>query len=123
MIAGMLARSRSGYLTSFFRECGASNEDAAILLKESDSFPVEDLIAGLAAMFYRTAVPSPGIPSVVIHGTEDKVVPFEVAQHLSSSVLPDAKLISVPMGDHLLPLSNGIQIAEAVNDLAGCISY
>ncbi len=77
MISAMLSRSRRGYLRSFFMECGASGEVLEELLTDSDSFTMPELISGLAVMFNHTAMPEPHIPSVVIHGTEDRIIPFE----------------------------------------------
>lgn len=122
MIARMLSRSRKGYLTSFFRECGTSSDEMEELLDMSESFTIEELTAGLAVMFYHTALPSPFIPSVVIHGTADRIVPYETAGYLTGSVLKKAEHIPVNSGEHILPYSHGDLIAKAVNDLAGSLS-
>lgn len=121
MISRMLSRSRRGYLTSFFRECGASDTVVKKLLDMSDSFSMDELTAGLAIMFNHIARPAPWIPTVVIHGTEDRIVPFEVAEYITISVLKKAELIPVNGGSHLLPLSEADLVAKAVNDLAGSI--
>ena len=119
MISRMLSRSRRGYLTSFFRECGASETVVNELLDMSDTFSMDELTAGLAIMFNHTARPAPRVPTVVIHGTEDRIVPFEVAEYITDSVFDNAELITVDGGSHLLPLTEPDLLLKAVNDLAG----
>ncbi len=121
MISAMLSRSRRGYLRSFFMECGASGEVLEELLTDSDSFTMPELISGLAVMFNHTAMPEPHIPSVVIHGTEDRIIPFEVSGYLSSKILRNSRLVAVEGGGHLLPIHASEVIARAVKDLAGSL--
>ena len=119
MISRMLSRSRRGYLTSFFRECGASDSAVNELLDMADSFSMDELTAGLAIMFNHIARPAPWVPTVIIHGTDDRIVPFEVAEYIANSVLKKAELITVRGGSHLLPLTEADLVVKAVNDLAG----
>lgn len=118
MISKMLFRSRRGFLKSFFSECGAPESMIQELLEMTESFSMEDLTAGLAIMFNHVARPQPWVPTVVIHGTEDRIVPFEVAGYLTSSALKRARLLTVTGGSHLLPLTEPDIVAKAVNDLA-----
>lgn len=123
MISKMLSRSRRGYLTSFFRECGADDSMLPGLLEMSDSFSMDELTAGLAVMFNHTARPSSSTPVMVIHGTEDRIVPYDVAEYLAGTVLEDAELITVNGGEHLLPLSEADLVAKAVMNLASSLEY
>ena len=122
MISKMLHRSRRAYLASFFKECGASPEMVPELLEASDRFSMEELIAGLSVMFNHMAVPRKGIPSVLIHGTDDRIVPCDTAGELSDSVLPNSRLLTVENGGHILPVTHGDLIAKAVTDLEGSLS-
>jgi len=122
MISKMLHRSRRAYLTSFFKECGASPEMVPELLDNSDRFAMEELIAGLSVMFNHMAVPRDGVPAVLIHGTDDRIVPWETAVELSDSILTNSRLITVENGQHILPVTHGDLIAKAVMDLEGSLN-
>lgn len=118
MISRMLTRSRRGYLRSFFLECGATEEELIPLLEDSDVFTTEELISGLSVMFNHLAVPDPSVPAVIIHGTEDRIIPHEVSGYLARVVLKNAREIPVEGGGHLLPLHVPELIGKAVKDLA-----
>jgi pimeloyl-ACP methyl ester carboxylesterase len=118
MITRMLSRSRIGYLTSFFRECGASPAMVRRLLDSSERFSMDELVAGLAVMFNHVAAPSPFIPARVIHGTEDRIVPYETAGYLISSAFRSAGLVTVENGGHGLPFSEAETVIRVVNELA-----
>jgi len=121
MITRNLTRSRHGYLREFVRECGADGQTLEDLLHESDSFSMEELIGGLAVMFNHTADPNPEVPSVVIHGTEDRIIPFEAAGYLASTVLKNARLVPVEGKGHLISMTAADEIGRAVKELAGSI--
>ncbi len=122
MISKMLHRSRRAYLASFFKECGASPELVPELLDTSDRFAMEELITGLSVMFNHMAVPRDGVPTVLIHGTDDRIVPYETAGELSDSILTNSRLLTVENGQHILPVSHGDLITEAVIDLERSLS-
>jgi pimeloyl-ACP methyl ester carboxylesterase len=120
-ILEMLSRSRRGYLKSFFLRCGASREQLSLLLAESEAISDNDLRLGLEVMFSRVVRPAPSIPSAIIHGADDEIIPFDCSRYLFSELLCDAVHISVVHGSHLLPLTHPEVIIKAVNELAGRI--
>lgn len=117
-ITSMLSRSRQGYLKSFFRQCGAGREVLPDLLAQSSLFSTEELQLGLNVMFNNVMKPVRSIPAILIHGTSDRIIPFECSAYLAEEVLDSASLVPVDSGSHLLPLTHPEVIAEAVRELA-----
>ena len=77
------------------------------------AFTVEQrsLIRDLPALEAR--LPSLALPSSVIIGTRDVVVPVDSARRLAGSI-PDAELIEIPRAGHLLPLRHAGEVADAI---------
>jgi hypothetical protein len=48
----------------------------------------------------RHVLPSVRVPTLVLHGSEDQIVPLEVAQYLASTI-PTARLVELPGVGHL----------------------
>jgi class 3 adenylate cyclase len=60
----------------------------------------------------RAVLPAVRVPTLVLHGAQDTVVPLEVAQYLTSRI-PGATLVDLPDVGHLA-LKNGDVIAEQI---------
>ncbi|HET7039980.1 MAG TPA: alpha/beta hydrolase, partial [Gemmatimonadales bacterium] len=56
------------------------------------------------------------VPSVVLHGTRDRLFPLQAARRLADG-LPDAELRVIPGAGHVLPLTHGESVLLAVRDL------
>ena len=57
--------------------------------------------------------PRIGVPTLIVHGDHDEVAPVEGGRRLSRA-LPDARLIEVPGGEHMI-------IPPRLEELAGCV--
>lgn len=57
-------------------------------------------------------------PTLVIHGTDDRIVPFAQAEAILAAI-PAARLLTVGGGGHLMPARDPIAFARAVRDFAG----
>lgn len=55
-------------------------------------------------------------PTIIIHGTNDTLIPYAVAQH-SAAHIPDAKLITVQGGTHLLVGTHKDMVSTAIDEL------
>ncbi len=118
-IVSMLKRSREGYLKSFFRECGAGRNELPDLIKDSSAFSTEDLLYSLDVMFSRVAVPAPGIPATVIHGTADRIIPFSSSEYIAEKLFEgNTPLLPAAEGGHLIPLTHPEIVTEEVKKLA-----
>ena len=69
-----------------------------------DGFDVRDRLSNITA------------PIIVLHGTKDVFFRLSVAEDLARR-LPQAELRVVPDAPHVLPLTHGSAVAQAVNDL------
>jgi non-heme chloroperoxidase len=52
------------------------------------------------------------LPVLVINGEDDRSVPMEVAEDLYQRAQPDAKLLRVPGGSHMLPITHPDLLAQ-----------
>ncbi|KQP01914.1 alpha/beta fold hydrolase [Leifsonia sp. Leaf264] len=60
-------------------------------------------IAAFSATDFRPDLAKIDVPTLIIHGDDDQIVPFEVAGKLSVQLIPDAQLIVYEGGAHGLP--------------------
>ncbi len=120
-IKSMFSRSRNGYLKSFFRMCGSGREELADLMEQSSLFSDRDLLQGLDKMFNSVVKPVRSLPTSIIHGTSDEIIPFSCSQYLFEELQQQTSLIPVQKGTHLLPLTHPDIILREVNQLAKSI--
>jgi len=117
-IVMMLKRSRSGYLNSFFKQCGANEEELNELMKQAESFTDSELVDGLKMMFKEEVTPARTLPATIIHGTSDLVIPHECSEYIFEKYLYQCtSLFPVNGGKHLIPMTHPERIIEAVNEL------
>jgi pimeloyl-ACP methyl ester carboxylesterase len=72
---------------------------------------------GLA--FEAQAIPDPtglALPILVLHGEDDRLVPVAIGRELAKRA-PHARLVLVPGGSHMLPVTHAALVAEEI--LAG----
>jgi len=65
-----------------------------------------DCIAALGRTDFRGDVAKVTVPTLVIHGDSDAVVPFEVSGRRSAELIPGAKLHVVKGGPHAINASH-----------------
>mgnify|MGYP001813161560 CR=1 FL=1 len=71
------------------------------MLEEEDKLTVGDIDPGPL-----------DLPVLVINGDDDWSVPMNVAEDLYQRALPDAKLLPVPGGSHMLPITHADLLAQ-----------
>lgn len=62
-----------------------------------------ECIAAFSATDFRPDLAKFDVPTLVIHGDDDQIVPFEISGKLSAQLVPDAQLIVYEGGAHGLP--------------------
>lgn len=62
-----------------------------------------ECIAAFSATDFRSDLANVDIPTLVIHGDDDQIVPFEISGKLSAQLVPHAQLIVYEDGAHGLP--------------------
>lgn len=84
-----------------------------------DSASVNGIVGALAAMKERPdskpLLPEIDVPTLVIHGEEDEIVPLAEAEQMCEAI-PDADLVVVPNAGHLPNLEGALQFNEALWD-------
>jgi pimeloyl-ACP methyl ester carboxylesterase len=56
------------------------------------------------------------VPALVLHGTDDRLVPLSVAEDVAKR-LPAAELLALPGGSHMLPVTDADLVAGALHAL------
>ncbi|GAA3637808.1 alpha/beta hydrolase [Microbacterium awajiense] len=62
-----------------------------------------ECIAAFSATDFRPDLAAIDVPTLVIHGDDDQIVPFEISGRLSADLIPDARLLVYEGGAHGLP--------------------
>jgi len=62
-----------------------------------------ECIAAFSATDFRTDLIKIDVPTLVIHGDDDQIVPFEISGKLSAQLVPNAQLLVYEGGAHGLP--------------------
>ncbi len=62
-----------------------------------------ECIAAFSATDFRPDLARIDVPTLVIHGDDDQIVPFELSGKLSAELIPDARLLVYEGGAHGLP--------------------
>lgn len=60
-------------------------------------------IAAFSATDFRADLSAVDVPTLVIHGDDDQIVPFDISGRLSAQLVPGAELLVYPGGAHGLP--------------------
>lgn len=62
-----------------------------------------ECIAAFSATDFRPDLAKVDVPTLVIHGDDDQIVPFDISGKLTAQLVPDAQLIVYEGGAHGLP--------------------
>ena len=62
-----------------------------------------ECIAAFSATDFRADLAGIDVPTLVVHGDDDQIVPFEISGRLSAEIVPDARLLVYEGGAHGLP--------------------
>jgi non-heme chloroperoxidase len=63
---------------------------------------------------FRGDLPKIDVPTLVVHGTEDRILPFSVTAERLPGLIADCKLVSVPEGPHNIGWTHSDQVNEAL---------
>ena len=102
-----LKRDPATVLDEFFRNVHAPRRESrhAAALRHGSPENLDDLAAGLEYLLasdLRERIPSLGIPVLLLHGSEDRIIPAAASEWLHAH-LPDSQRILFPDGGHALP--------------------
>lgn len=80
--------------------------------------PLESLVAGLEYLLtsdVRTTVPALGIPTLLLHGAQDRIIPVGAAEWMNEN-LPDSRLKVFEDGGHALPAHHFSEVMKEIRD-------
>jgi non-heme chloroperoxidase len=103
--------------TPFF---GANREGAKVSQGTRDSFWLQGMMGGLKSQYYCIKAFSEtdftedlkkfDVPTLIVHGDDDQIVPIGAAAHLSSKLVKGAELKIYPKGPHGLAVTHKDQL-------------
>jgi pimeloyl-ACP methyl ester carboxylesterase len=88
--------------------------------------PAGTAVADLMAMRDRVdsvpALPSIGVPALIIRGDEDAIIPAAEAEGMARAI-PGARLVAIPNGGHLAPMENPVAANAAIRSFLEAHSH
>ncbi|MBD3276913.1 MAG: alpha/beta fold hydrolase [Candidatus Aegiribacteria sp.] len=114
-IRGAIQKDRNRYMRGFFRECCASMEDsdACLLREQSKEISTESLLEGLDFMSENTAPLPSGIPAVLAHGLQDRIIPSLCSRYIHEN-LPGSDYVQFDGCGHMLPMEQPEAISRMI---------
>lgn len=114
-----LARDRVRVLSDFAGACAAPESDAAFCaryLDQASHFSAAELALGLdalAGLDLRAQVATLAVPTLLVHGGCDAIIPVESARSLAGQS-PDARLEVLEHRGHALPFTAPRELAQFI---------
>jgi hypothetical protein len=76
---------------------------------------IRQLIESYMLIDVRPALPLVGVPTLVLHRRDDRMVAIELAREIRDAV-PGARMVEFPGSDHLLPTTNWPDIIDVLEE-------
>ncbi len=77
-------------------------------------WPANRLLHNVAARPRRADLPKIDVPTLVVHGTEDRILPFEATAQRLPALIDDLKLVAVEGGPHNIGWTHPDEVNEAL---------
>jgi pimeloyl-ACP methyl ester carboxylesterase len=128
MAAGLTANQDKFYddfMTQFFSVNGAlvvteqQRQDALVLTKQADKNAALQSMASFGATDFRDDLEKVTVPTLVIHGDSDAVVPFEGSGARTHAAIPGSELHVVAGGPHGINVSHAAEFNRVLIDFLG----
>lgn len=68
---------------------------------------------------FRADVPHINVPLLIVHGTEDNVLPYAGTALRLREMVPDSQLVTVPEAPHALPWTHPAEVNQAMLEFLG----
>lgn len=120
-----IREDRPGFLSQFLKNFynadvfgGTRISDAALQLSwtvamSASPFGTHDCVRAWLTDF-RGDLAKIKIPVIVIHGDDDRIVPFATSGKLTHESIPGSKLVAIPGGPHGILWTHGEEVASAM---------
>lgn len=104
---------------SFRRAHAAGFDRLAAAAAPPDAGQIADRLNGILAFDARPILPTVTSPALVVTAADDQLMPAWFGREMAQGI-PGARLIELPAGGHMLPETQGRELAVSVSDfLAG----
>jgi pimeloyl-ACP methyl ester carboxylesterase len=104
----------------FCQQClspaGGDERFTSQFLHQAETLTPEELMAGLeylACTDLRAQLPRIAVPTTLVHGSADQIIPLASTQYLAAH-LQQAELVTIPDGGHALPYTHAAPIAASI---------
>ena len=132
MIAG-LKKDRIAFLNGFFpkffnrEDAAQSPNDDVIPYAKSIAWPASPLgtqecVVAFGTTDFRADLRRLDVPTLVIHGSADQIVPFEVSGKRAYEMLHDGRLEVIPNAPHGLAATHADRLTELLGDFMRAVS-
>jgi pimeloyl-[acyl-carrier protein] methyl ester esterase len=124
-IDAYLGRNRKAYLRAFFKDCIYPSKDPVTinsLLRASDEIRMSWLRSGLLYMSNTETDVNREIPLMIIHGRDDKVIPWECSQYIGQESSNCTSEVYIDNAGHLLPVLEPERIGNLLNEFCSYCS-
>ncbi|MCO5068285.1 MAG: alpha/beta fold hydrolase [Kiritimatiellae bacterium] len=115
-----LARAPEDALRGFHKLCTATASATTLetRLRDSLTLPLADGLRDLAELDLRDRLETIRQPTLLLHGSKDRVIPIAAA-HALAQRLPHAQLREHPEAEHDLPIAHAGWVIEQIRDFLG----
>jgi pimeloyl-[acyl-carrier protein] methyl ester esterase len=116
-----LMRNPARVLGDFCQQCLSPARDetfTSLFLRLAETLSPEVLMAGLEYLLntdLRVQLPQITVPTMLVHGSADQIIPLASAQYLASH-LRQAELKTIPEAGHALPHTHAADIAALIRN-------
>ena len=110
------------FTTNFFSAGGAlkvseaQRQDALRLCRQSDQKAVMGCMEAFGTTDFREDLPKIGVPTLVIHGSDDAIVPFEGSGQRTHQAIAHSEVLVVEGGPHGFNVSHAAEFNRALID-------
>lgn len=111
-----------GFTTAFFSagdELKVGEEDrleALRLIRQADETATLECVGAFSRTDFRSDLERVSVPTLVIHGDSDGIVPFEVSGQRTAAAIPDSQVVLISEGPHGIITSHPDEFNTALLD-------
>jgi non-heme chloroperoxidase len=126
-----LKAGREGFFDGFMRTFFSAGdelkiteqqlEDTLPLCHESDQTAAVECIDAFSTTDFRNDISRIGVPTLVIHGDSDSIVPLEVSAELTHKAIEGSTLHVIEGGPHGINTSHADEFTQALLDFLGSL--
>jgi non-heme chloroperoxidase len=124
-----LQADREGFLSQFMVNFYSANGELKVtqeelaeslaMAAEADLVAAVECIAAFSLSDFREDLTKVTVPTLVVHGDADAIVPFEASGKRTAETIPGAQLVVLADGPHGINVSHADELSAALVEFAG----